>query len=119
MRYLGRVDEVLAALALALMVVIPLVEMVGRPITGRGFENAPLFVQHMGLVMAMWGAVAAQRHGHLTSLGRLFEGGEWFARMAAGLICGCLAWASWQFVKSEIVSPKTWPTACPCGGCNW
>ena len=70
MRYWGRVDEVLAAVALSLMVLIPLVEMVGRPITGRSFENAPLFVQHMGLVMAMWGAVAAQRHGHLTSLGR-------------------------------------------------
>ena len=106
MRYWGRIDEALAALALALMVLIPLVEMVGRPITGRGFENAPLFVQHMGLVMAMWGAVVAQRHGHLTSLGRLFEGGEWFARLAAGVICGCLTWASWQFVKSEMVSPK-------------
>ena len=106
MRYLGRVDEVLAAVALSLMVLIPLVEMVGRPITGRGFENAPLFVQHMGLVMAMWGAVAAQRHGHLTSLGRLFERGEGFARVAAGVICGCLTWASWQFVKSEMQSPK-------------
>ena len=106
MRNWGRVDEALAAVALSLMVLIPLVEMVGRPITGRGFENAPLFVQHMGLVMAMWGAVAAQRHGHLTSLGRLFERGEGFARVAAGFICGCLTWASWQFVKSEMQSPK-------------
>lgn len=106
MRYLRHFDEVLATLALALMVSIPLIEMVARPITGKGIENAPLFVQHMGLLMAMWGAVAAQRQGHLTRLGLVFPQGEAFARFASGLICGGLAWASWQFVNSEMQSPK-------------
>lgn len=106
MRYLRYFDETLATMALALMVGIPLVEMVARPILGKGIDNAPLVVQHLGLWMAMWGAIAAQRYGHLTRLGHLFPQGEGLARFASGLICGGLAWASWQFVHSEMQSPK-------------
>ena len=106
MHYLRRIDEALASLALVLMAVIPLIEILARPFMGKGIENAPLFVQHMGLVLAMWGAIAAERNGHLTSLGRLFEHGGQFANIAAGVICGVLTWASWQFVWSEIASPK-------------
>ena len=106
MHRLNRIDEAIASLALVLMAVIPLVEILARPFMGKGIENAPLFVQHMGLVLAMWGAIAAERYGHLTSLGRLFDRGEQFAHIAAGVICGVLAWASWQFVLSEIASPK-------------
>ena len=106
MRYIGRIDEAIASLALVLMAVIPLVEILVRPFMGKGIENAPLFVQHMGLVLAMWGAIAAERYGHLTSLGRLFDRGEQFAHIAASVICGVLTWASWQFVISEMASPK-------------
>ena len=106
MRYIGRIDEAIASLALVLMAVIPLVEILARPFMGKGIENAPLFVQHMGLVLAMWGAIAAERYGHLTSLGRLFDRGEQFAHIAASVICGVLTWASWQFVISEMASPK-------------
>ena len=106
MRYIGRIDEAIASLALVLMAVIPLVEILARPFMGKGIENAPLFVQHMGLVLAMWGAIAAERCGHLTSLGRLFDRGEQFAHIAASVICGVLSWASWQFVISEMASPK-------------
>ena len=106
MHRFNRIDEAIASLALVLMAVIPLVEILARPFMGKGIENAPLFVQHMGLVLAMWGAIAAERYGHLTSLGRLFDRGEQFAHIAAGVICGVLAWASWRFVLSEIASPK-------------
>ena len=106
MRYLGRFDEAIASIALVLMAVIPLIEILVRPFMGKGIENAPLFVQHMGLVLAMWGAIAAERHGHLTSLGRLFNQGEQFAHIAASVICGVLTWASWQFVWSEIATPQ-------------
>ena len=106
MHRFNRIDEAIASLALVLMAVIPLVEILARPFMGKGIENAPLFVQHMGLVLAMWGAIAAERYGHLTSLGRLFDRGEQFAHIAAGVICGVLAWASWQFVLSEIATPK-------------
>ncbi|MFO0124827.1 MAG: hypothetical protein ACK52R_01450, partial [Betaproteobacteria bacterium] len=61
------VDNALASLALALMVLIPAIEVALRPTLGRGIDNAPVLVQHLGLVLAMAGALAAERHGHLTT----------------------------------------------------
>jgi len=106
-----RLDEVLSSLALALMALIPLAEIVLRPLLGRGVENAPVLVQHLGLVLAMLGAVAAERHGHLSSLGnalvnlggvRLQLAIKAFAQGSAALVCGMLALASWRFVETEM-----------------
>jgi hypothetical protein len=47
------VDNALASLALALMVLIPAIEVALRPTLGRGIDNAPVLVQHLGLVLAM------------------------------------------------------------------
>ena len=99
-----RLDEAFASVALALMALIPLVEILSRPMLGKGIDNAPVLVQHLGLVMAMWGAIAAERHGHLTSIGQIFSGIQGLANASAALICGVLAWASWQFVLSEMVA---------------
>jgi len=60
-------DEQIAALCLALMMIIPMIEICMRPILGSGIDNAPVLVQHLGLVLAMFGALAAERNGHLTS----------------------------------------------------
>jgi C4-dicarboxylate transporter, DctM subunit len=95
------------------MVLIPVAEIVMRPWMGSGIENAPLLVQHLGLVLTMWGALAAERHGHLTTLG----GGvrdhgnaanigakHWalvFAYGLSALLCGMLAVSSWRLVDSE------------------
>lgn len=109
-----RWDEALASTALALMTLIPLVEIALRPMLGRGIENAPVLVQHLGLVLAMFGAVAAERHGHLSTLGsRYARSGSPLTRAAvqacakgsAALLCGMLALASWRFVASEIDAP--------------
>lgn len=99
------------------MVLIPVVEIVMRPWMGRGIENAPVLVQHLGLVLTMWGALAAERHGHLTTLGggvrrqgKLTTGehdsfvSDWplvFARALAALVCGMLAMSSWRLVETE------------------
>jgi len=108
---LARFDETIASAALALMMVIPLIEIVLRPTMGAGVENGPVVVQHLGLVLAMFGAVAAERGGHLTTLG---TGIGQFAspRMgalilaaangAAAAVCGLLADTSWRFVASEM-----------------
>ena len=109
--WLARWDEALAAAALALMTLVPLIEIAARPFLGRGIENAPVLVQHLGLVLAMFGALAAGRHGHLTTLGSSLDtvGGagvqaavQAWARGSSALVCGLLAVASWQFVATEI-----------------
>ncbi|TRZ92482.1 MAG: TRAP transporter large permease subunit [Rhodocyclaceae bacterium] len=108
---LGRFDEALSALALALMTLIPLIEIAMRPLHGAGVENAPVLVQHLGLILTMFGAVAAERHGHLTTLGSglgEFGSDRWrgtlkiFANGSAAVVCGLLALASQRFVASEV-----------------
>ena len=95
------------------MTLIPLVEIGMRPLLGAGVENSSVLVQHLGLVLAMFGAVAAERHGHLTSLGSSLAGLggarfqatlNWASKGGAALICGLLTWASWKFVASERAS---------------
>ncbi|MEI8303134.1 MAG: TRAP transporter large permease subunit [Burkholderiales bacterium] len=107
-------DDALASLALVAMVLIPAIEIALRPLFGRGIDNAPLLVQHLGLVMTMAGALAAERHGHLTTLGsglgnlagpRARRGLDAFAQGIAALLCGVLALASARFVASEIAAP--------------
>lgn len=104
-------DEAIASLALALMTLIPLVEIALRPLHGRGIDNAPLLVQHLGLALAMFGAILAERSGHLTTLGgglaasgnpRVRQAVRSFADASAALLAGMLAAASWSFVASEI-----------------
>ncbi|MFM9967685.1 MAG: TRAP transporter large permease subunit, partial [Burkholderiales bacterium] len=116
LRSLGRFDEVLSSAALALMMVIPVIEIALRPLAGRGIENAPVLVQHLGLVLAMFGAVAAERNGHLSTLGsglgtlgdaRWQGATQFFAKSSAALICGLLGMASWRFVTSEIDAAQT------------
>jgi tripartite ATP-independent transporter DctM subunit len=112
----AQIDVGLSAGALTLMMVIPMVEVALRPWLGRGIENAPVLVQHLGLVLAMFGAVAAERHGHLTTLGsslahvgtpRVQVGVQAFGNASAALICGLLALASWRFVASEMSAAQT------------
>jgi tripartite ATP-independent transporter DctM subunit len=110
-RLAGRFDEAIAGAALVLMAVIPLLEIILRPAFGRGVDNSAVLVQHLGLVLAMFGAVAAERHGHLTTLGNGLSGLggagfqialQAFARGGAALVCGLLLQASVRFVASEM-----------------
>jgi tripartite ATP-independent transporter DctM subunit len=111
LRRLGAFDAMLAGAALALMLLLPLAEIVLRPLFGQGVDNAPQLVQHLGLVLAMFGALVAERGGHLTSLGAGFAGSRdprvrvaatLFAQASSALLCGMLAQASWTFVASEM-----------------
>ena len=102
LRGLTQADAGLAALALALMAVIPLVEILSRPLMGKGIDNAPVVVQHLGLLMAMSGAIAAERFGHLTSLGVMVPRLYALGQFGAAVVCGVLAWASGALVFSEM-----------------
>jgi tripartite ATP-independent transporter DctM subunit len=114
-RGINHLDGWLASGALALMLTLPLLEIVLRPVFGRGVENAPALVQHLGLVLAMFGALVAERSGHLTTLGAglaatenpaLRRFAEFFAGASSAVICGLLAQASWVFVSSEMEAPQ-------------
>ncbi len=103
-------DSAVSTLALVLMLAIPVIEVALRPLLGQGVENASVLVQHLGLVLAMFGAVAAERGGHLATLGVALpsNGGGLAAALARGLgkggaavMCGVLALASARFVASE------------------
>lgn len=109
-------DEGLAALALGLMCLLPVLEMGLRPLMGRGVDNAPVLVQHLGLVLAMFGALAAARHGQLTTLGStagwlrppaLQAAARALAQGLSAVVCGLLALASWRFVASEMGAHQT------------
>lgn len=108
-------DAVLAGAALALMLTLPLIEMLLRPMLGMGIANAPVFVQHAGLVLAMFGALVAERGGHLTSLGAGFAGSAdprlrhlaaLWARTGSAVLCGMLAQASASFLLAEMQMPR-------------
>ncbi len=107
---ISRLDEELASLALVLMALIPLIEILLRPLAGSGIENAPVVVQHLGLVMAMFGSVAALRGGHLSTFGssfvpanapRLLALSQGYGKLFAALVCGILCCASARLVDSE------------------
>ena len=101
LKSLMQADTWLASLALVCMALIPLVEILSRPMMGKGIDNAPVVVQHLGLLMAMAGAIAAERFGHLTSLGVLVHRFYAVGQFGAAAVCGVLTWASGQLVISE------------------
>ena len=48
LRRLAYADQWLSATALALMVLVPVLELAARPLLGQGVDNAPVLVQHLG-----------------------------------------------------------------------
>ena len=104
-------DAAIAALALLGMVLIPVVEVFIRPLHGSGIQNAPVLVQHLGLLFSLAGAIYAERTGHLTSLGTLWRNipnaslslwARGFVHLFSALICGVLARGSFELAMSEI-----------------
>jgi len=104
-------DAAIAALALLGMVLIPVVEVFIRPLHGSGIQNAPVLVQHLGLLFSLAGAIYAERTGHLTSLGSLWRDipnaslslwARGFVHLFSALICGVLARGSFELAMSEI-----------------
>jgi tripartite ATP-independent transporter DctM subunit len=116
LRVLKNWDAAIAAIALCGMFLIPFIEVLLRPLQGSGIDNAPVLVQHLGLLFSLAGALYAERTGHLTSLGSLWQEirhplGRGLARawvyLVAGMLCGVLAQASYALVLSEIDTQHT------------
>lgn len=108
-KQLQAADEWVASAALMLMVLVPCAEILMRPWMGQGIENAPALVQHLGLVLTMFGALAAERQGQLATLGAgvrprsasLAAAAKVFSCATAAGVCGMLAMSSWQLVVVE------------------
>ena len=83
-RALATLEDVIAGLALAIMVILPLLEIVVRHTLGVGVPGSGPIVQHLTLWVGFLGAAIAAREGKLLSLatGTLMPAG-WPRRAAA------------------------------------
>ena len=107
-------EELLATLVLALMVFLPLTEIVVRPFSSGGIPGSIPFVQHFTLLVAFLGAALAARHGKLIALatatfipeGAWRRAAEMFSSAVAGMVTAGLAVASVDFVTDEFEFPQ-------------
>ena len=109
--FLKQWDAGMASIALGLMVLIPVLEVLIRPLQGSGIDNAPVLVQHLGLIFSLAGAVYAERTGHITSLGALWREltnpslrqiARAWVYLGSALVCGLLALGCYELVLSEL-----------------
>ncbi len=106
---LTALEDGIAALALAAMVVLPLAEIIVRRFFGVGIPGSGPFVQHLTLWIGFLGAAIAARDGKLLSLatGAFIPAGRprAIATALASAVAACmatvLAWGGVQLVLSE------------------
>ncbi len=103
------IENSIAITALALMTLLPLVEIVGRRL---GFGNivpgSIVLVQHLTLLIAIVGGTLAARHGRLLALStatflpdRLKTPVQVATATLGVAVCTCLVYASWTFAQVE------------------
>jgi len=107
--WLWQIEDLLVALTLGVLMLLPLIEIVGRLLFHRGLSGSAAIQQHLVLIIGLLGGMFAARDRRLLSLSTLtnFLKGRWqsFARIfsstfAAGItVFLCLA--AWQLVASE------------------
>jgi tripartite ATP-independent transporter DctM subunit len=102
-----KAEDAVTAVALLAIVLLPLVESVGRPL-GAGIPGSIDYVRHLTLWLAFLGAAVAARQGKHLALGfTSFLQRQW--RIAASIIAGSvaaavvllLAWASLEMVIAD------------------
>ena len=102
-------ENALIVLVLALLVILPLAEVVLRKLTHVGIAGSSIFVQHFTLLVGMLGGAIAARDQRLLSLsslpnqlhGRWKSAGHLFSSAVAAAISVMLCLAGWQFVRAE------------------
>ncbi len=109
LRWLWQAENLLVALTLAVLMLLPLIEIVGRKFFHAGLEGGAALQQHLVLIIGLLGGMFAARDRRLLALSTLtnFLKGRWrmFARVfssafAAGItVFLCLA--ALQLVQSE------------------
>jgi tripartite ATP-independent transporter DctM subunit len=112
--YVPETEDIVTALALLAIVVLPIIEVVGRALIGVGVPGSIDYVRHLTLWVAFLGAaVAARQEKHLALGFTSFLKGRWrtTASMLAGSIATAvtltLAWASLDFVRLNMQNIAT------------
>jgi C4-dicarboxylate transporter DctM subunit len=108
-RVLATIEDGVAALALAAMVVLPLLEILVRRLFGVGLPGSGPFVQHLTLWVGFLGAAIAAREGKLLALatgafvpeGAARRAAAVFAAAVAACMATILACGAVQLVMSE------------------
>lgn len=113
LRRLGAAEDLLVALLLAAMVILPLLEIALRQ-SSRGLPSAPEFLRHLTLLVGMAGGALAAREGRLLALASPPEHASALrrrGRAAAGgvgaAVCGWLGLAGARFVTEERLGGAT------------
>jgi TRAP-type C4-dicarboxylate transport system permease small subunit len=106
--WLRWLENSVLCVALAALVVLPLLEIVLRATLQTGVSGSNALIQHMTLVIGMLGGAVAARENRLLALstgaflkGRLKLGAALFSGAVAATISLFLAVASYQFVLTE------------------
>ncbi len=107
--WLRRVENALLVLALAAVVLLPLIEIVLRKFFHTGIPAQSAFLQHLTLIIGMVGGAVAAREGKLLALSALTTvmpprwrvvANGWSGSIAA-VIAGFLCVASVEFVRTD------------------
>ncbi|MDX1488244.1 MAG: TRAP transporter small permease subunit, partial [Acidiferrobacterales bacterium] len=112
--YVPEAEDIVTAVALLAIVVLPIIEVVGRALIGVGVPGSIDYVRHLTLWVAFLGAAVAARQDRHLALGfASFLKGRWHvaASMLAGSVATAvtliLAWASVDFVRLNVQSIAT------------
>ncbi len=109
----GRAEVLVSGIALAALVMLPLLDMAGRRVLGRGVPGAAGYTQHLTLWLTFLGGALAARHDRHLALstvpfmhGRLRRAAELVGAAAAVLVSMLLAAAATGFVGAQRTSTE-------------
>lgn len=116
-----RTEQGLLVGALALAMLLPLIEVVGRPLGGLHIAGSADYVKHLTLWLAFVGGLAAASQlKHLTlSTTEFFGVGLWrtlsrlLSYSVSAAVLAVLAYASAQVVRVNAIEPKILPIGLP------
>ena len=108
--FLHRAEELVAAFALGAMALLPLAEIVVRPIVAGGIPGSIPFVQHLTLWVGFLGAGLAARQNKLIALatatfipeGTARQVAQGFAATVGATVSALLAWSAIDIVAIEM-----------------
>lgn len=109
-----KIENAAIAVVMGGIVILPLVEIVLRPLIHAGLDGGDAILQHLVLILGMLGAAMAAREGRLIALsnledsllrGRLQTGSRVFTAATSSVISALLGVAGYQFVQSEREFP--------------